>query len=133
MTQSRSALSRLRNWISGPPADEEPDARLQVVNLTRNTILASSVEVADSGPDPEEQYRRREREQIVTAAIDGLKPKARSVVEVHQIQERSLKETAQVLGISAAAAKARMFHARAALRRMPLLKNMGGSNWATAG
>jgi RNA polymerase sigma factor (sigma-70 family) len=90
-------------------------------------------EVADSGPDPEEQYRRREREQIVTAAIDGLKPKARSVVEIHQIQERSLKETAQVLGISAAAAKARMFHARAALRRMPLLKGMGGSHWATAG
>jgi uncharacterized membrane protein (UPF0127 family) len=50
MTQSRSALSRLRNWISGPPAEEEPDTRLQVVNLTRNTILASSVEVADSGP-----------------------------------------------------------------------------------
>ncbi len=90
-------------------------------------------EVADSGPDPEEQYRLREQEQIVTAAIDGLKPKARSVVEIHQIQERSLKETAQVLGISAAAAKARMFHARAALRRMPLLKSMGGSHWATAG
>ena len=67
------------------------------------------------------------------AAIDGLKPKARKVVEMHQMQEHSLKETAQVLGISAAAAKARMFHARAALRRMPLLKSMGGSNWASAG
>jgi DNA-directed RNA polymerase specialized sigma24 family protein len=35
-----------------------------------------------------------------------------------------MKETAQILGISVAAAKARVFHAKAALRKSPRLKLM---------
>ena len=45
-----------------------------------------------------------------------------------QLQECSLHETAKVLGISVAAAKARLFHARTALRRNKrLLLNYGGA------
>lgn len=50
MTQSRSGFSRLRNWFARAPAVEDSAPRLQVTNLTRSTILATSVEVADSGP-----------------------------------------------------------------------------------
>jgi len=90
-------------------------------------------EVPDSAPNPEETFRVSERKEVVGTAISGLRPRARRVVEFHQLQEHSIKETAQILGISTAAVKARMFHARVALRRMPLLKNMGRSNWAKAG
>jgi RNA polymerase sigma factor (sigma-70 family) len=79
-------------------------------------------EIQDAAPDPEEAYRLRERREILNAAIFGLRPKARRVVELHQLQEHSLRETAQILGISTAAVKARMFHARVALCRMPLLQ-----------
>jgi RNA polymerase sigma factor (sigma-70 family) len=79
-------------------------------------------EVQDDAPDPEETYRLRERRQILNTAIFGLRPQARTVVELHQLQEHSLRETAQILGISTAAVKARMFHARVALHRMPLLQ-----------
>ena len=84
-------------------------------------------EFQDDAPDPEETYRLRERTEILNTAILKLRPRARSVVELHQLQERSLSETAQILGISTAAVKARMFHARIALHRMPLLQSAGRS------
>jgi RNA polymerase sigma-70 factor (ECF subfamily) len=88
--------------------------------------LGAPREIQDNSPDPEETYRLRERRQIVNATISELRPRAREVVELHQLQEHSVRETAQILGISIAAVKARMFHARAALHRMPLLKNVAG-------
>src|SRR5260370_21216894 len=48
-------------------------------------------------------------------------------MEVYQLQESSLHETAEMLGISIAATKARMFHARAALRRAKELQFIGPS------
>jgi DNA-directed RNA polymerase specialized sigma24 family protein len=62
----------------------------------------------------------------------GLRPRARKVVELHRLQEHSLTEAAQILGMSTAAAKARMFHARVALRRMPLIQSVARSNRMSA-
>ena len=75
-------------------------------------------------PDPEESCSLRERRRIVKSAISALRPRARNVVELFHIQEHSIRETAQILGISTGAAKARMFHARVALHRMPLLRRV---------
>jgi uncharacterized protein len=50
MTQSRAGLSKMLGWLSGPPKPSEPEQRLRVVNLTRNTTVASSLEVAATGP-----------------------------------------------------------------------------------
>jgi RNA polymerase sigma-70 factor, ECF subfamily len=78
-------------------------------------------------PDPEETYRLRERRQILNTAILRLRPRVRRVVDLHELQEHSLRGTAQILGISTSAVKARMFRARVALHRMPLLKSVGRS------
>ncbi len=86
-----------------------------------------------AAPDPEEMYRLRERREILNTAILELRLRTRRVVELHQLQEHSLKETAQILGISTAAVKARMFHARVTLHRMPLLQSAGRSVRANAG
>src|SRR6266481_660957 len=80
-------------------------------------------------PDPEESCSLRERERIVKSAISGLRPRARNVVELF-MQEHSVSETAQILGISTGAVKTRMFHAKIALHRMPLLQSFGSSNCA---
>jgi RNA polymerase sigma factor (sigma-70 family) len=105
-----SALGELRKrrGIREVPMDE------------RNPVAerGREYEVTDSAPNPEETYRLHERKKGVSAAIDRLRPRVRKVVEFHQLQEHSLQETAQILGMSTAAAKARMFHARAELRRM---------------
>jgi RNA polymerase sigma-70 factor (ECF subfamily) len=85
-------------------------------------------EFRDDAPDPEESCSARERRRILKSAISGLRPRARRVVELHQLQEHSLRETAQILGISTTAVKARMFHARVALRRMPPLQSFARSS-----
>ena len=83
-------------------------------------------------PDPEENCSLRERKRIVKSAISGLRPRVRSVVELIHLQEYSIRETAQILGISTAAVKGRMFHARLTLHRMPLLQNVARSNQLSA-
>ena len=89
-------------------------------------------EFRDDAPDPEESCALRERRRIVKSAISGLRPRARNVVELIHLQEHSIRETAQILGISIGAVKTRMFHARIALHRMPLLQSVGRSNCASA-
>jgi RNA polymerase sigma-70 factor (ECF subfamily) len=89
-------------------------------------------EFRDDAPDPEESYSARERRRILKSAISGLRPRARRVVELHQLQEHSVRETAEILGISTTAVKARMFHARVALHRMPVLQSVARSNRLSA-
>jgi RNA polymerase sigma-70 factor (ECF subfamily) len=119
-----AALMKLRNnhWKREIPMNEpKPPCELEPRS-----------EIKDDAPDPEETYRLHERTEILNAAILGLRPRARRVVDLHQLQEHSLRETAQILGISTAAVKARMFHARVALHRMPLLQSVARSNRLSA-
>jgi RNA polymerase sigma-70 factor (ECF subfamily) len=87
-------------------------------------------EFQSDAPDPEESCSLGERKRIVKSAISGLRPRVRNVVELIHLQEHSIRETAQILGISTGAVKTRMFHAKRALHRMPLLHGVGGSNFA---
>jgi RNA polymerase sigma-70 factor (ECF subfamily) len=81
--------------------------------------------VLDTAANPEKLYAQSEREGILKAAVGDLRPTIRKAVEVGQLQERSMSETADVLGISVAAAKARLFHAKAALRKSSKLRAIG--------
>lgn len=71
---------------------------------------------ADQAPNPEQKYAQREKEEILRAAIRDLRPTLREVMEIQQLQELSMKETASSMRISIAATKARLFHGRAKLR-----------------
>ena len=119
-----AALAKLRknHWKREIPIDEPNPA----------CELERHIEIRDDAPDPEETYRLRERREILNTAILGLRPLARRVMELHQLQEHSVRETAQILGISTAAVKARMFHARVALHRTPLLQSVTRSNQLSA-
>jgi hypothetical protein len=59
---------------------------------------------------------QNEKKEKLKSAILRLPPNFRDVVELQQTQEYSVKELAQVLGISLAAAKSRLSRARMALR-----------------
>jgi RNA polymerase sigma-70 factor, ECF subfamily len=83
-------------------------------------------------PDPEESCSLRERKRIVKSAISGMRPRARNIVELIHLQEHSIRETAQILGISTAAVKSRIFHARVALHRIPLLQGVAKPNRLSA-
>ena len=92
---------------------------------------AAQREFRYDAPDPEESCSLGERKRIVKSAISGLRPRVRNVVELIHLQEHSIGETAQILGISTGAVKTRMFHAKRALHQMPLLHGVGGSICAT--
>ena len=73
--------------------------------------------VTDSAPNPEQDCLRQERTRIVREALAELRPNARRVLELYELEGHSIKEIAEGMGISAAAVKARLFHARPKIRR----------------
>jgi len=83
-----------------------------------NGAKSSLEPFVDRGPNPEESCWRRERKQLLTKAINRLHPKVRRTILLRDIEERSVKETAQILGSSISAVKARVFQGRRRLRRV---------------
>jgi RNA polymerase sigma-70 factor, ECF subfamily len=77
----------------------------------------SSEAFVDRSPNPEESCWQRERTDLLTKAINRLGPKIRSTILLRDIEERSAEETAQILGTSISAVKARVFQGRRRLRR----------------
>ena len=96
--------------------------QLSADDLGRDGQPAVHLQIPDLSPNPEQSYVERERKTILRQAIGRLRPRIRAVVEIAQLQELPLRETARVLDISVAAAKGRFFHARAALRRSAALR-----------
>jgi len=84
-------------------------------------------EVRDPAPDAEARYLQNEREATVRKAIKTLRPTLKNVVELAQLGERSIRETAAIMGLSPAAAKARLFHARKRLRNSQAIRGLRGS------
>jgi RNA polymerase sigma-70 factor (ECF subfamily) len=74
-------------------------------------------EIADSRGNTEESYVRRERDRHLKRAIHRLRPALRNVVEIQQAHDGSVREIAEMAGISIAATKSRLLRARSALRR----------------
>ena len=77
---------------------------------------AASLEMPDSSPDPEASYLRRERAQILSETLGNLRPGMRKAIELRELAELSTEETARLMGVSVAAVKARLFHARKKLQ-----------------
>jgi RNA polymerase sigma-70 factor (ECF subfamily) len=76
----------------------------------------SRIEIEDDGLNPEQLYAQTERQRILTEAMNDLTPGMRKAIELREIDERSTEETAQIMGISVGAVKARVFHGRKKLR-----------------
>ena len=79
-------------------------------------------EITDHGLNPERRYAQSEEENMLRQAIQRLRPALRVVVQIQQLQERSMQETAEAIGISLTAAKGRLFHAKNVLRRSMIPK-----------
>jgi len=79
-------------------------------------------EITEHQPNPERRYAQNEEENMLREAIQSLRPGLRVAVQIQLLQERSMKETAEAIGISITAVKGRMFHARKALRRLMIRK-----------
>ncbi|HYN15307.1 MAG TPA: sigma-70 family RNA polymerase sigma factor [Terriglobales bacterium] len=74
-------------------------------------------EVADWRPDPEQLYGRRELRAILTRALAGLPQHYSTVFLLRDVEGFSTAETAEALGLSVTAVKARLLRARLQLRQ----------------
>ena len=83
----------------------------------------SQWEIADQTKSVEELYTGQERVERLKRAIFRLQPTLRNVVEIHQSEDRSVKEVAELAGISVAATKSRLLRARKILRKALSCKN----------
>ena len=90
---------------------------------------SSRIEVEDQGPNPEQLYAQKERQRILSEAMNELTPGMRKAIELRELDERSTEETARIMGISVSAVKARVFHGRKKLRER--LNHFAGSAWTS--
>lgn len=105
MNEAFMLLRRRRGFVEALP--ENPDEGMR----------SNAEAFVDLSPNPEESYLRRERTELLTEAIDRLGSTIRTTILLRDIQERSVEETAQILGTSVSAVKARVFQGRRKLRR----------------
>src|SRR5712664_2512570 len=88
MNEAFMLLRRRRGFLEVLP--ESPD----------DGVESGSEAFVDRNPNPEESCWRRERTQLLTEAINRLGPKIRSTILLRDIEEKSVEETAQILGTS---------------------------------
>lgn len=101
------ALSKLRR---------EPVFWSSVADQSHDEDGALPLEIADWAPNPEVLYSATELREILEKNLQRLSPKLRSVFLLRDMEGLSLEETAEALGLSVAAVKARSFRARLQLR-----------------
>jgi RNA polymerase sigma-70 factor (ECF subfamily) len=75
-----------------------------------------ALEIKDQAATPEEQYGQLEIHNVLSGAIDELRPILKTVVNLSEIGELSTSETAETLGVRVGTVKARTFRARRLLR-----------------
>jgi RNA polymerase sigma-70 factor (ECF subfamily) len=71
---------------------------------------------ADWGPNPEQLLGRTETREIMEKAIQNLPVSFRTVFQLRDVEGLSTEETAEMLGLTISAVKARLFRARLRLR-----------------
>lgn len=86
--------------------DEPLDAVDQIVN---REITARDI-------NPEQQYSKSELNGVLERALESLRPKCRTVFVLRDVEELSIEQTAEALGISVPAVKSRLLRARLMLR-----------------
>lgn len=90
---------------------------------------SSRLDAEDQGLNPEELYAQDELQRILSEAMNELTPEMRKAIQLRELDERSTKETAQIMGISVGAVKARVFHGRRKLRER--VKHRVESAWTS--
>jgi RNA polymerase sigma-70 factor, ECF subfamily len=79
-------------------------------------------DVPDSRLNPEQLCDQRQRLSAILRTVEGLDSKSRAAIHFAALQEHSMKDVAESLGVSQASVKARLHRARKRLLRSPALR-----------
>lgn len=116
--------SSLKTWLASIAINEARQAyrcpwRNRNIPLSAEDINLTSFQASGSSNDT---YQTKERDTLVRAAVSRLPQLYRCVVELCDLQQLSMREAAQQLGLTIPALKSRRHRARQKL--MPLLKSL---------
>jgi RNA polymerase sigma-70 factor, ECF subfamily len=85
--------------------------------LTPSKEAALTLQIPDSSASPERNYARVEIERFLFFAINQLTPGVRTAIQLCDLEEHSLKESAHMMGLSVTAVKSRVSRGRRELRK----------------
>jgi RNA polymerase sigma-70 factor (ECF subfamily) len=122
---TRIAINEALMWLRRKRAS--PEVPIEVSRANDETALP--LDSPDLGPNPEDSCLQRERERILSAAMNELTPGMRKAIELRELGELSTEETARVMSLSVGAVKSRVFHGRRKLRER--LNHYFGSAWTS--
>jgi RNA polymerase sigma-70 factor, ECF subfamily len=77
----------------------------------------TTLQIPDPSASPERSCAQRETERFLFFAINQLAPGVRTAIQLCDLEERSLKESAHMMGLSVSAVKSRVSRGRRELRK----------------
>jgi RNA polymerase sigma-70 factor (ECF subfamily) len=110
----RIVVNAALGWMRS--ARRRPEVPLSCANVEYEVLDHASGLDGEVSPTPEEALLQRESDEAVARLVDRLPQTYRLVVVRRDVEGRSLRETADTLGITAGAVKSRLHRARAVLR-----------------
>jgi RNA polymerase sigma-70 factor (ECF subfamily) len=111
--QARSSVS---TWLLAIARFKALSAR----RIRKDAELDETIEatLADPADNPEVMLEKKNREELVRAALNNLSPEHKEVIDLVYYHEKSVDECAQILGVPSGTVKTRMFYARKKMAEM---------------
>ena len=116
------AKSQVSTWLLAIARNKARAARRRLPPAQLDDDMAATI--VDRGDDPESAALRSNRSAIIGKCLAELSPAHREIIDLVYYHEKSVKETAQIVGIPDGTVKTRMFYAR---RRMAELLMKAGA------
>jgi RNA polymerase sigma-70 factor (ECF subfamily) len=104
------ARSSVSTWLMSIARFKALSARRRRAEAPLDETIESTV--ADQADDPEVALQKKNREELLRAALTRLSPDHRAVIDLVYYHSKSVDEVAQILDVPAATVKTRMFYAR---------------------
>jgi RNA polymerase sigma-70 factor, ECF subfamily len=111
--ESRSSVS---TWLLAIARYKALSARRRRTDAELDEATVSTI--PDTGDDPEVTLQKKNRAEALRRSLSRLSPQHREVIDLAYYHGRSVKEIAEIVSISEATVKTRMFHARRKLAEL---------------
>jgi RNA polymerase sigma-70 factor (ECF subfamily) len=105
--EGRSSVS---TWLLAIARYKALSARRRRPDAELDETIASTV--ADPADDPEVVLQKKDRSERLRHSLERLSPEHGEVIDLVYYHGKSVKDAAEIIGISEATAKTRMFYAR---------------------
>ena len=104
------ARSSVSTWLMSIARFKALSARRRRAEAPLDETIESTV--ADQADDPEAALQKKNREELLRAALTRLSRDHRAVIDLVYYHGKSVDDVAQILDVPAATVKTRMFYAR---------------------